>query len=370
MSWTPPPKLLGCLFDGAPCIVDTVTGTTHTPWSYYLAETSTLQLGSDGASLFMADGGTLKVIRPTTAPYSTDTIGASSDYENICIADGFVYAARPDGYIYRMAEDGYGEVLLGRVFAADHTSQACNGLHVRGDILFATWGNTNRGYRVSMSSWDVTTTPETAPNWIQASAADFDAGVLWMSCFVFAPQLVAGFSGDSFGGTPTPNNELERLTFIGDKLYGIAAFGGLPGHVLRMDVRARNMGQTDLGDLGIRSRSIADASLFQAVVPNVSVYPPQGTYQGVQLVTLKSSQALPIHYTLDGTDPTLSSPLYTGPIPVYQDTQVKAAAFYGSIPSDTVTASYTITNGILVKIPSYRDRVLPYLLEQYKGDNT
>lgn len=100
-----------------------------------------------------------------------------------------------------------------------------------------------------------------------------------------------------------------------------------------------------------------------------SVYPPPSTYQGVQLVILKSSQSLPIHYTMDGSEPTISSPLYTGPIPVYQDTQIKAAAFYGNIPSDTVTASYTITNGILPKIQSYRDRVLPYLLEQYKGDN-
>ena len=368
MSWTPAPKLLGCLSDGMPCIVDTTTNTTYTPWSYYAAEASVLQLGSDGVSLFMADGGTLKVIRPTTAPYSTDTIGAFSDYENLCISDGFVYAARPDGYIYRMAEDGSGEVLLGRVFAADHVSQVCNGLHVRGDVLFATWTNTTRGYRVSVSSWSVTTTPETTPNWILASTADFDNGVLWMSCYVFAPQLVAGFSGDAFGGTPIPNSNLELVTFIGDKLYGMAY--GLPGHVLRMDVRARNMGQTDLGNLGIRSKSIADASLFQVVVPNASVHPPQGTYQGVQLVVLKSSQSLPIRYTLDGSEPTISSPLYVGPIPVYQDTQVKAVAFYGSIPSDTVAASYTITNGILKRISSYRDRVLPYLLEQYKGDNT
>ena len=104
--------------------------------------------------------------------------------------------------------------------------------------------------------------------------------------------------------------------------------------------------------------------------PTPSIYPPQGTYQGVQLVVLKSSQSLPIRYTLDGSEPTISSPLYVGPIPVYQDTQIKAAAFYGNMPSDTVTASYTITNGILKRIPSYRDRVLPYLLEQYKGDNT
>ena len=105
-------------------------------------------------------------------------------------------------------------------------------------------------------------------------------------------------------------------------------------------------------------------------VPPPSIYPIPGIYQGVQIVVLKSPQSLPIYYTLDGTDPTISSPLYVGPIPVYQDTQVKAAAFYGNMPSDTVTASYTITNGILKRISSYRERILPYVLEQYKGDNT
>ena len=123
-------------------------------------------------------------------------------------------------------------------------------------------------------------------------------------------------------------------------------------------------------NLALSVRFIVDSGNVPDVTPQPSIYPPQGTYQGVQLVVLKSSQSLPIRYTLDGSEPTISSPLYVGPIPVYQDTQIKAAAFYGNMPSDTVTASYTITNGILVKIPSYRDRVLPYLLEQYKGDNT
>ena len=103
--------------------------------------------------------------------------------------------------------------------------------------------------------------------------------------------------------------------------------------------------------------------------PSPSIYPPSGTFQGVQLVTLKSPQSLPIRYTLDGTEPTISSPLYTSPIPVNQDTQIKAVAFDVTIPSGTTAVSYTITNGGLQRIPNYRDHVLPYLLEQYKGDN-
>ena len=110
-------------------------------------------------------------------------------------------------------------------------------------------------------------------------------------------------------------------------------------------------------------------TILNAPPPAPSIYPSSGTFQGVQLVTLKSSQSLPIRYTLDGSEPTISSPLYISPIPVNHDTQIKASAFVGTIYSSTMSASYKITNGILNRIPNYRDHVLPYLLEQYKGDN-
>ena len=110
-------------------------------------------------------------------------------------------------------------------------------------------------------------------------------------------------------------------------------------------------------------------AILTILTPAPSIYPSSGTFQGVQLVTLKSSQSLPIRYTLDGSEPTISSPLYISPIPVNHDTQIKASAFVGTIYSSTMSASYKITNGILNRIPNYRDHVLPYLLEQYKGDN-
>ena len=110
-------------------------------------------------------------------------------------------------------------------------------------------------------------------------------------------------------------------------------------------------------------------TILNAPPPAPSIYPSSGTFQGVQLVTLKSSQSLPIRYTLDGSEPTISSPLYISPIPVNHDTQIKASAFVGTIYSSTMSASYKITNGILNRIPNYQDHVLPYLLEQYKGDN-
>ena len=116
---------------------------------------------------------------------------------------------------------------------------------------------------------------------------------------------------------------------------------------------------------GLSLRCIVD----EVSVASLTVYPPSGTFQGVQLVTLKSPQSLPIRYTLDESEPTISSPLYISPIPVNHDTQIKASAFVETIYSSTMSASYKITNGILNRIPNYQDHVLPYLLDQYKGDN-
>lgn len=365
MSWTPPPKILGRLTDGELCVVDVLTGTTHTPWSYSpAADFVYLQLGSDGVSLFMTEDRILKVIRPNTAPYHAETIGAYSDYENLCVADGFVYVARPDGYIYRMAEDGSGEVLLGRVFSADHKSQMCNGIQVRGDVLYATWSNTDKGYRVAISSWTVSATPNSTSNWLRASAADFDTGVLWMSSLFSAPQLVAGFSPDSFRGTPTPQSDLWYLTFIGDKLYGMTSGSG---HVFQMDARARNLVQIDLGDFGLRAHPIADASIYQDAYPSPSIYPHPGTFQGVQIVTIQGPGV--IRYTLDGSEPTTSSPIYTAPFRLSSPTTVKAKAFGLPLESTTATAILDIQGASLQRIPNYQDHVLPYLLEQYKGDN-
>lgn len=48
-----------------------------------------------------------------------------------------------------------------------------------------------------------------------------------------------------------------------------------------------------------------------------------------------------IHYTLDGSKPTESSPVYTGAIPISANAVVRAAVFVpGMLPSDTVTMTY------------------------------
>src|SRR5207247_819132 len=73
---------------------------------------------------------------------------------------------------------------------------------------------------------------------------------------------------------------------------------------------------------------------------------PGGTYLGTQTVTISDSTAgATIFYTMDGTTPTTSSTVYTGPITVSTSETVEAmAAESGFFNSNVSTAVYTITS--------------------------
>jgi hypothetical protein len=74
--------------------------------------------------------------------------------------------------------------------------------------------------------------------------------------------------------------------------------------------------------------------------------PTPGTYAAAQSVTISASSGSTIHYTLDGSLPTLSSPVYTGPIVVSATTAINAVAVQsGSLTSPVATATYTIGSG-------------------------
>src|SRR3954447_22065546 len=71
--------------------------------------------------------------------------------------------------------------------------------------------------------------------------------------------------------------------------------------------------------------------------------PPGGTYASAQTVTISSATAgATIRYTVDGSTPTASSTLYSGPISVPNSRTVNAIALKsGSTTSPVSSASYT-----------------------------
>jgi hypothetical protein len=76
--------------------------------------------------------------------------------------------------------------------------------------------------------------------------------------------------------------------------------------------------------------------------PGISL--ASGTYSTIQMVTLKDqSPGAVLHYTLDGTTPTASSPTYPGPMYVVKTETLRVIALENGYPSSPVaSASYTI----------------------------
>lgn len=74
--------------------------------------------------------------------------------------------------------------------------------------------------------------------------------------------------------------------------------------------------------------------------------PFSGFYKSVQRVALRSAtSSATIRYTTDGTDPTVDSAVYSGPIDISSSTIIKAIGYMeGLIPSTISSASYTIAS--------------------------
>ena len=65
--------------------------------------------------------------------------------------------------------------------------------------------------------------------------------------------------------------------------------------------------------------------------PEISMTPTPG--EKGMTVTVTTLADAPVHYTLDGSEPTFDSPLYTGPFKISSTVTVKAAAFPGGVRS-------------------------------------
>jgi len=96
----------------------------------------------------------------------------------------------------------------------------------------------------------------------------------------------------------------------------------------------------------------------QVTIPEPVFNPPSGTYATPQLLVLSTPEpaGAVLHYTLDGSEPTLSSPAYTQPIPLglNQDITVKVIGFRTDwIPSGTYTAQYHMTGQVALNEPVF-----------------
>ena len=110
-------------------------------------------------------------------------------------------------------------------------------------------------------------------------------------------------------------------------------------------------------------------ALPAAAIPTFSV--SGGTYVGSQTIEITSTDDLPtleFRYTTDGTEPTASSTLYTGPITISTSVNLRAKAFDGSgsavvSPSNTASAAYIAVDATLAN----RDSNMPIMVIDTQG---
>jgi hypothetical protein len=94
--------------------------------------------------------------------------------------------------------------------------------------------------------------------------------------------------------------------------------------------------------------AVASAAYTITYVANMPIFSPaEGTYDEAQTVTISDgTSGITIYYTTNGTTPTTSSEVYTGPITVSVTETVAAIAAGGGYSSSEVDyATYTIGNG-------------------------
>jgi uncharacterized repeat protein (TIGR03803 family) len=98
-----------------------------------------------------------------------------------------------------------------------------------------------------------------------------------------------------------------------------------------------------IGKNSAGSSPVTTATYTITPPPAAPVFSPGGgTYTSAQTVTITSAGANSIYYTTDGSPPTISSSLYTGPVQISAPTILKAVGVNGGGSSLIATATYTM----------------------------
>ncbi len=120
--------------------------------------------------------------------------------------------------------------------------------------------------------------------------------------------------------------------------------------------------------LNIDDITVTDYSTGPGAVATPTFDPTQGNFfNPFQLTILCSTPDAEIHYTTDGVDPDINSPIFDDPIPITQTTTVKAIAFAeGLDPSSIATSVYTFP--VIVSTLAELRAGVPGMLYQLTGE--
>ena len=148
--------------------------------------------------------------------------------------------------------------------------------------------------------------------------------------------------GGGYIHAPFTLNRDECWVYVTHKERGISDYVRIAGVPL-MGSAGRMEGENGIVYFGTPTPNAENKGGTAEITADPFVETPDGVYNGVTGVSVVLSGEGQIYYTLDGSEPTTNSYLYTGPIELTETHVVRAKCYSeGKLPSKVVTASYII----------------------------
>jgi hypothetical protein len=162
---------------------------------------------------------------------------------------------------------------------------------------------------------------------------------------VFIQKFISGTNTNlhTITGLTVTDGDVFRLTALGTTI----SFYQNGNLIYSFSDSSLSSGNPGLGAQAAVTDGLAPISLWAGgsmVNATPTFSPVAGTYTGSQAVTISSaSPGVNIYYTTDGTNPTASSTLYTGPVSVGSSLTLKAIAILTGYTNSAIgSAAYTI----------------------------
>lgn len=97
-------------------------------------------------------------------------------------------------------------------------------------------------------------------------------------------------------------------------------------------------------EITVKEGDVIDLGTIGMKTPDPEILPEQTRFTGSSEISIKSETGSVVYYTIDGSEPTTSSTVYSAPFTITTDTTVKAfAVISGLSPSDVVTKEYKLS---------------------------